>query len=299
MNPIKREKYILDGFVHTLSATSIGLIEEIPEPYNRQLSKTSSRKKGDFIITTSKINPNHRKDGNVLKYSDLQDELEKIFHACGVENWEAVRYDFCMNSYDPEHYESFLKLNRFVVSMIAFANEMENTYITHDLWEVNRVRSMAVKNSRVEVEVYDKKIESAGQDPAYSRLEIRSTRMAGEDPIHEFLDTWFIRLDCSLNAFNDVQARYNYELEKIYRSQKDAVPTRFCNIREFVMQYQDVIFTRRQLTDFLAKFPDEVQNPELCAKNYKARYGFEFFSRTDVQKVFDEIKRNLTDYFSR
>ena len=95
-----------------------------------------------------------------------------------------------------------------------------------------------------------------------------------------------------------VHKRYNDELEYIYKSDKDAFPKRFRSLTDFLIQYQDCIFCRRQLIDLLSRF-DEVKDPATRAKKFKSRYGIEFFSAADVRAAVDEVKRATTEFFAK
>ena len=85
--------------------------------------------------------------------------------------------------------------------------------------------------------------------------------------------------------------RYNDELERIYKEEKDAFPVKFRSLTDFLIQYQNCIFCKAQMVDLLSRF-DEVKNPETRAKNHKKRYGIEYFSKKD-EKFFKGTEMNL------
>ncbi|MDO5423932.1 MAG: hypothetical protein Q4F41_09420 [Eubacteriales bacterium] len=297
MNQEKNEHFKLDGYVHTLSVTSEGIIETIPDELALQV-ETRSHTSGDTVRTSTKINPNKRSTGNVLCYSELLTEVEHIMQTCGVHAYQYNRCDFSLNSYDPEHYERYLKLYRLLISMVSCAYGIENTYITHDLWEVDRVRSIAIKNRSIETESYDKALESHGSSDVYSRLEIRSKRIEDKEPDREFCETWKKRFEKAMKAFQETQDGYNAQLFRIYQKYKDARPVRFRCLTDFILQYQDVIFTRRQLIGLLSMFPEEVPDPVKRAKSIKRHYGIEFFSKKDLENAIGEIMAGVEAYFS-
>jgi len=90
-----------------------------------------------------------------------------------------------------------------------------------------------------------------------------------------------------LKNLDKVQQRYNDELEKLYKEDKNAYPCRFRSLTDFIIQYQDCIFTKKQMIDLLSRF-DEVKNPKTRAENHKKRYGIEYFSQKDVQMAMEE-----------
>ena len=80
-----------------------------------------------------------------------------------------MRFD----SFDPEHYRDYAKLNRYLISARAVTYNVQNCYDSRNLFSQKQV-SVAIKNKRFECENYDKAAESGGRDPAYARLELRS-----------------------------------------------------------------------------------------------------------------------------
>ena len=107
---------------------------------------------------------------------------------------------------------------------------------------------------------------------------------------------WYTRLDKALKNLDKVHQRYNDELEKIYKEEKDAFPVKFRSLTDFLIQYQNCIFCKAQMIDLLSRF-DEVKNPETRAKNHKKRYGIEYFSKMDVEYAVAEIKRAAEKFF--
>ena len=86
------------------------------------------------------------------------------------------------------------------------------------------------------------------------------------------------------------------ELARIYQEDKAAYPVKFRSLTDFLIQYQDCIFCHRQLVNLLELIG--VDNPESRARNHKKRYGIEYFSKSDLKKAVDEIKRATEKFFS-
>ena len=176
----------------------------------------------------------------------------------------------------------------------AVTYNVQNCYDSRNLFSQKQL-SVAIKNKRFECENYDKEAESGGRDPAYARLELRSKCLTSND-IEKQFHGWYIRLDKALKNLDKVHQRYNDELEKIYKEEKDAFPVKFRSLTDFLIQYQNCIFCKAQMIDLLSRF-DEVKNPETRAKNHKKRYGIEYFSKMDVEYAVAEIKRAAEKFF--
>lgn len=292
MDRKKLDEYHVTGSIHTLSVKSPGQVEIDPNVARCIDAAYSSR----TDRTTSIINPN-KLIGDLFKYSEFETAFESILAASRINDYSIVRADMRFDNYDPDHYRRYAKLNRYLISLLAVQYRVENCYRTTNLFN-QRQLSVAIKNRYFEIENYDKDAESHGKDPAKSRLEERSKAWKDKDLQQEFTGSWFDRWDKSLTDQNieRVQKTYNDELEKLYKEDKNAFPTRFRSLTDFLLQYQDCIFSRKQLINLLGRF-EEVQNPVTRSKNHKQKYGIEFFSKSDLKAAVAEIKRATEEFY--
>ena len=83
---------------------------------------------------------------------------------------------------------------------------------------------------------------------------------------------------------------------RIWNENEEAEQKRFITITEFLLRYQDCIFTRRQMVELLSRLPG-IRNPENTAKYIKQKYKIEFFSQADVRYAIGEIKRATMEFF--
>lgn len=205
MNKEKLNDYHVTGSIHTLSVKSPGQVEIDPD-VARCIDAAYSRNKDR---TTSIINPN-KLMGDLFKYSEFETAFESILAASGINDYNIVRADMRFDSYDPDHYRRYAKLNRYLISLLAVQYKVENCYRTENLFS-QRQLSVAIKNKYFEIENYDKAAESQGKDPAKSRLEERSKAWKDKDLQHEFTGAWFDRWDKALTDQNIemVQKTYN------------------------------------------------------------------------------------------
>lgn len=296
MNQNKLKDYKLTGSFHTLEIQTDG-IAAASESYKQAVSSNTIKEIKDGIITKTILNLN-KIDGDIFNYPDFRKALDAVITDAGIKDYAISRADFRLDNYDKEHYQMFSKLNKYLISMLAVTYSVTNAYKTEDLFS-QKLRSIAIKNKYFEIENYDKEAESHGLDMACSRLEER-TKSFSDDLKREFTQKWFARWDKAVKNKNKVEKRYNDELEKIYKAGKDAFPVQFRSLTDFLIQYQNCIFSKRQMIDLLSRF-DEVGADKAAtrAKNHKQKYGIEYFSDHDIERAIAEIKRATLEFFDK
>lgn len=293
MNQNKLKDYKLTGSFHTLEIKTDGITAD-SERYE-QVMTSRTKTTADTITTRTILNLN-KIDGDIFNYADFRKALDDVIADAGIQEYSISRADFRLDSYDKEHYQMFSKLNKYLISMLAVTYSVKNAYKTEDLFS-QKLRSIAIKNKYFEIENYDKEAESHGLDMACSRLEER-TKSFSDDLKREFTKRWFDRWDKAIKNKDKVEKRYNDELEKIYKEKKDAFPVQFRSLTDFLIQYQNCIFSKRQMIDLLSRF-DEVgaAKAPTRAKNHKQKYGIEYFSEQDIKRAVEEIKRATLEFF--
>jgi len=296
MKTEKLENYKLVGSIHTLSIKTDRIIEEI-QPELARCIKSSTQTRNDITTTTSIINPN-KLVGDIYAYSDFKTALDTILVGSGIFDYKIVRADMRLDSTDSEHYRQYAKLNRYLISALAVTYKVKNVYKTENLFTQKQL-SVAIKNDYFEVENYDKEAESRGLDIAASRLEQRSKRWRDNDLKREFVNGWSYRWDKAINNLDLVHKTYNDALEKLYKENKNVKPIRYRSLTDFIIQHQDCIFCNAQMIDLLSRFPEEVRTPKNRAKHHKAKYGIEYFSKSDVKKAVKEIKRATKEFYKK
>ena len=96
-----------------------------------------------------------------------------------------------------------------------------------------------------------------------------------------------------------VHRKYNIELERIYLEDRYSDPVKFRGLTDFLIQYQNCIFCKRQMVELLSKIGiGGAEKAATRAKNHKYRYGIEYYSEKDVRKAVDEIKRSTEAFFN-
>lgn len=314
MNQQKLHNWSFTGSIHTLSIKSPGIAKT-----QTQAVEDSAKiyiRTGDEIESFITINPN-KYDKDIFCFSDFERIIAVITSECGVDYYEFIRTDFRLDNYDPKFYQSYLKLTRYIMAALSLTYGIKNNYITNDMFTL-RQRSQAIKGKDIEVENYDRAAKSRQtenhNEPAQSRLEFRTMPREWRsiyleaEGIESNMDllkksltkSWFEKLDAASKNFDYVQRFYNDNLEQIYREITDAsnLSMRVRSATDFIMWYQDCIFTRKQLIDLYRRL-DSSTDPVLRADNHKRRYGMEFFSKSDMRIAVAEIKRAVTEFFEK
>lgn len=299
--------YELKADIHTFSIKTLDEIKAIDESVEQCINSVT---KGLNGVTSITINPNKLR-GDIFTFSEFCSVVNEIFEKLGVKNYRFTRVDFRFDSYDPQHYRTFAKLNRYLLSAFSVMYTVENSYRTKNMFS-QKLLSMAIKNSRFELENYNRaeksKITGNKNEMAQARLEERTVAKAfGElykDTIldnfsllkYEFNVNWVRRWLSVPDYLGCVQDKYNDELEAFYKEESQLPHPEFRNVTEFVMIYQSCFFTRKQLIQFLQRM-NNVKNAEERAKSYKRTYDIEFFSQKDILTAIREIKRATEDFF--
>lgn len=296
MKKSKLKNYTLTGSIHTVAVKSQGAIEDVQKEVGDCITASvHPGRKGSDVSTTSIVNPN-KLFGDLYSFDECCTAVQTILAGAGIDDYQVIRADMRFDSPDLDHYREFQKLNRYLISALAVAYKVKNAYCSVNLFSQKQL-SVAVKNKYFEIENYDKAAESHGKDPAASRLEIRSKCFNDQDLRKEFLERWPKRLDKAIKHLEEVQGAYNDALEDLYREGLGADEVRFRSMTDFLLQYQDCIFCKRQLIEFLSRFPDQIKNPVSYAENFKKRYKIEYFSESDVRYAVQEITRAAGEFF--
>lgn len=309
MRKNKMDNYELTASVHTLQIKSDMKANKEKDEF-KEIESALSQK---FIVEDDKgtdiiMNPNKLED-DIFKFDEFEKKFDYVMDILDLKEYGIVRADFRLDSYESNHYREFSKLNRYLISLFMIQYNVQNRYITYDALTMNQL-SFCIKNKRFELENYDReeknRITGNTKEIATSRLEERS-KANGENwknlgiLKNLFTKDWFDRWDKVIKQENieKVWESYNDVLEKIYKENRNTAPCEPCRFRtltDFLLYYQDFIFSSKQMVDLLGRF-EEVQNPKRRAKDFKYDYRIEYISNSDLQKAVKEIKRATREYF--
>lgn len=296
MKKDKLKNYILTAGIHTVAVKSQGAVDDVQSEVEQCITASvHPGRKGSDMSTTSIINPN-KLFGDLYSFDECCTAVQTILAGAGIDDYQVIRADMRFDSPDLNHYREFQKLNRYLISALAVAYKVKNAYCSVNLFSQKQL-SVAVKNKYFEIENYDKAAESHGKDAAASRFEIRSKFFCEQDLKKEFTEVWKKRFDKALKHLDEVHGAYNDALEDLYHDGLASRSVRFRSMTDFLLQWQDCIFCKKQLIEFLERFPDKIKNPVSYAENFKKRYKIEYFSEKDVRFAVEEILRAARTFF--
>ncbi len=284
----------LTASIHTISIIFDGKIDIIDEGRINDCIQCSYF--ADTGRTNCKINVN-RLYGDIYKYSEFKTVLDTIIANVGIEEYRISRVDVRLDSYDKNDYEKYAKLNRLLLSLLGTAYSTPNNYKSIDLFTHQQL-SMSVRNDYFQVECYDKYRQSNGKDLAKSRLEFRSLkkRIGIEDLKDKFIEEWDRRWEKALKSFDEMQLKYNQALEREYKQDQFNYPRKYTSVNNFLRQYQECIFTKNQMIDLAERF-ENVRNPKNLEKNYRQRYGIEYYDFQNVKEILQGIRESVIHFF--
>lgn len=95
-------------------------------------------------------------------------------------------------------------------------------------------------------------------------------------------------------SFHKAQLHRNEYLEKLYREElkKDIKCRCYTSLNNFVRCFQQFIYTKEQLVDFLSRF-EEVKNPSRKAYYLKTKYDIKCISQEDIDNFVESINKNF------
>lgn len=298
MNENKRNNYEVVPSIHTIEAKSHD-IPNIPEQminstYISAKMSTPNKDTGQ-ISSTSKINVSNFGEGEVLKYSQFKRIIGEITEQVGLQKWYYSRADLKFDSFGIGNYNNYLKLNKLLTMLftMVFTIKPKNQKQAIGLF-TDEVTSLWVKNDDIEIQCYNKDEQSEGKNPADARFEVRRKRLYTDD-ISIIRDYWLKKFDQLPQYYNQLQDKINDYLIQSYLQDKDKLPKVFRNENDFVMQHQNSIFCHRQLVDLYQRMG--FKNADRKARNYKARYGLERFSKKDIEVILSKYKQGIKNYF--
>lgn len=293
MKKIFNNYHLLAG-IHTISIKTLEPLI-VPKVYQKVVTSVTHNSQENPIYT-SKLNLN-KLTLDIYEYSYFQEQLQMLLDSAGITEYRIVRADFRFDMFEPDEYARFAKIHRYLISLLATQYQVTNAYRTVNLFSQKQL-SVAIKNKYFECENYDKAAESNKSDAAAGRLEIRSKSLRTSDLQKVFMEEWFNRWDKSLSCIEEMSAKYNTELKKIYKEGKEKSLTGFRSLTDFLIQYESCIFSREQMVNLISLVDTSVRNPSKRVSNFKQKYGTDFYTEKDIKYVVNEIKRATAQYFS-
>lgn len=294
MNQNKLDNLNLYMGIDTLQIKSKSAIEFDSEKF--PFVKPEIVRKSDNSVSYYRLNLDKGNNGIAIYNSlDYYNTLDYMIDGIALDKPVKSRIDFRFDSFD-KNFNELLKLNKLLLLLISNKYKVKNRYKSQDLLTEEEL-TMRIQNKYIEVENYDKSLQEPDGN-VMNRLELRSKCLENNVPENEKeyreFRKWCDRLDNAVTAnnLNSLLQAVNYYLVDRY---KEWSAKRGHKINGFLNKYENSIFTMQQLIDLYALLG--IDKAENNAKNYKRRYGIEFFSLRDMEKYITKIKDSGDAFF--
>lgn len=322
MKSIKRQTipYILTCGFHTIEVRVDGYYASHPIFEDAKVTKTfyKTARDGDtrtyiilnlnklFEIGIPEINelleidpdiPPHK--AYIEKFSVFCKALSFVLDSLGIAKYKIVRADLKFDNSDPDFFETYEKLQRYILLGFKAAYGILNQYKVTDLDNPTNI-SASVRQPQFQIESYDKRRESASRDPSASRFEIRSIgRSSGMDIgqgeleglKHEFLVSWHTRFKKAVKALEDTEALTVKLIEWLHTKTLNK------NFSATLLRCEDYLYSTEQAQAIATEFNYQVKNFANFMAVWKKRYNIKLYSIRDVKKAIAEIYRSMDEFF--
>lgn len=286
----KINEYNVTASIHTICIKCPGMIrfdEDMAQVYIPSYRKD---KKGN-LYTKCILNVN-KLVGQCYSFEDFETALETALSGTDIDEYEIVRADMAIDTFEKGDYKKYCKLNRMLVSLLCDAYEVRNNYDTKKLFSQRQI-SMSVKGNYFHIEAYDKEEESNETSEVTNRLEMRTVRMEQHMLKTEFLHNWGKRWERALQHYQSVCERYNKYLLESYKEQCEFTDVK---VQQFLIQNRELIFSPEQMRMFLSEIGYSKSIPNFV-RNFKQNYEMEWIRYNDVCRAIEKIMSAMETYF--
>ncbi len=276
----------LRAFVHTLQMKSPeGLSEEVmKDKHYLKKGKISCTQRG-FLYP---INPNEY-IGYLYMHSDLKMIMKSIQEELEINEWEYDRIDVAVDS--EKRYEDVFKINKYLISLLDLHLKSDSFTDTRGGIKLEK-RSLKVWKTKIDVEIYDKNLESEGKHP-YTRCEFRFKRL-NEKRKENIFNELYEMLDGSkknIDKLNSIKAESLYQ---IWCREKESGVVK--NINEFCRKYHNEIFTVEISKNLFYKITRKKAEYKDWIANLRRSYKMKFISKRNFDQYIEEIKAAVKVY---
>jgi hypothetical protein len=167
--------------------------------------------------------------------------MNYITSSVGISEYSYNRIDFRFDCLE-DNYDEYLKLNLLLIALIGDVYKVKDDYFSTKLFS-KKPLTVSVKNDYFACVYYNKKIESNDRVPPKARLELRSLKISKNIPDLIYED-WNLRFNKAIQNYHALQDRFNNELVSLYNESIGKSPRLFRNLTDFIIEYQNSIFSR-------------------------------------------------------
>lgn len=231
----------------------------------------------------------------VKNFAEYKRKIDLLMHILGYTYNDFVisRADLCINSDMIGSYDRYRKLYKLIMCCLYYSLGLNRGYETRDPINFKHL-NLKFCDRKMEIENYDKSMESQNRVPTKNRLELRSLKLFTdlEGVKNEFCMNWINRLQDCIREIKVVEERYNEQIIREYMK-KDVK-----SVDALMDQYKNCIFSTRQLRNLLEKLQIK-GDPYNSSKYYKRKYQMQFFSQKDIEVTISAITEQIKRYFNQ
>ena len=253
-------------------------------------------RKSDNTYSYYVLNPDKgNNDLAIYNSTDYYKTLNYMLDSIELKEPIKSRIDFRFDSFD-DNYNELMKLNKVLLLLITVKYKVKNRYKSQDLL-TDEALTMRIQTKYIEAENYNKGLQEPDGD-IMNRLELRSKALntnilETQKERYEF-KKWCDRLQKSVTAdnFNLLIQKSNTALIDRF---KEWSKQKGHTLSNFILHYENCFYTMPQLKEFLKQvgIKDYMQS----AKDYKKKYGLEFFSLKDIELYKNKIIDSGAGFF--
>ena len=273
--------------VHTVQMRSGELLNEnVLSRDCKYLSKNLDRYTKRGLLY--KINPNEYM-GPLYKYSDFKLIMEAIQEELEISEWEYDRIDVAVDS--TSSYEDLFKINKYLISLLDLCMGSDSFTDTRGGMKLEK-RSLKTWKRKLDIEVYDKNLESEGKHP-YTRCEFRFKLLNKEREQRIFDDIYAMLDGCKIHI-DDLNKTKTKCLYKIWCKEKKEGTV--LSINEFYRKYADEIYTVEISKELFRKITKNESRYKDWIGNFRRKLDIKFVSRRSLDQYISNIKDAIESY---
>jgi hypothetical protein len=291
MHKRNRQSLPLKGKIHTVFIRS----DDMPTRMPCRVGNCVSNRNIDVDIETkeqsysTKVNPNDYA-GPVTSLADFENVMSHIARDLGIRRFTISRVDFAIDCCEPGSYEQYYKINKLMILLLDMEYESRTRYQSSDL-RTGEKHSTRMDSEYIQIEHYNKRIQSGGSSNVESRLELRSKRLRKTvHSVENELALWCVRLKGLPSSMDDFTDQENEDLLLIWEEEKTSKA--LTSKREFIMNHQDRIYSDRQLIALC----ESMGSTKKYAMELKRKTGIETISPRELERYLDRICSIIVDF---
>lgn len=277
--------------IHTICIRSSNIPKYIPTRLTRCVKNKHFTQEIDTKVREycTIINPNYYR-GKIETLGDFNSAMDSLKGEIGLESFKLTRVDFSIDNFEPQSYNKYLKINKWVVLILAMKHDAKSLYQSINSLTFEKL-TLRMDSEYIQVEYYNKNIESNGQSPVHARLELRSKRLlkTGHE-VEDELSLWCDRLKALPRRSKILQDKCNEILISIW--EEESASGEVLSKAEFIRKYQVNIFTDQQLIDLCLL----LGSTEKYAREIKTKMRIETYKESDLVEFIEMIVEELINF---